>query len=192
MVGGLASSQIIIVHAGQIVVDQTHGMDHLQSNRGRHGLLLGTAKHFRGGQTQHGTDALSTGHEGIEHGFADLFGLRTDGNDRGLESILDGTLFASEVGIEVERGGCFGKSGGGDAERTDASDSRRLLHIRCKGRGWRHDEEGSERSGSEREADHYVIYIMLQDKPLGMYADMLCSLVEAGWLIDGMQRCRRS
>jgi len=29
VVGGLAAAEVVVVHAGQIVVDERHGMDHL-------------------------------------------------------------------------------------------------------------------------------------------------------------------
>ena len=99
MVGRLAPPQIVVVHAGQVIMNQTHGVDHLQRNGGGHGLLLSPAKHFRGGQTQDGADALPPGHEAIQHGFADFFGLRADGNDGGLEGRLDHRLLGEEVGV---------------------------------------------------------------------------------------------
>ena len=143
MVGRLAPPQIVVVHAGQIVMDETHGVDHLKCHGGGHALLLGAAEHFRGGQTQHRADPLPAGHEAVEHGFADFFGLRTDGHDGGLEGRLDRCLLGHEVGVEIERGGRFLQGGG-----HHVASNGRLFVRRChKGGGWRDDQQGRERSG---------------------------------------------
>mmetsp|Transcript_25528 Transcript_25528/g.43583 ORF Transcript_25528/g.43583 Transcript_25528/m.43583 type:complete len:295 (-) Transcript_25528:97-981(-) len=92
MVGRLASSQVVVVHGGEIVVNQTHGVDHLECDCRGHGHFLGTADHFAGGYAEDRADALSAGHERVAHGFANFVGLGNTRFDGCLEGCLDGTL----------------------------------------------------------------------------------------------------
>jgi hypothetical protein len=102
MIGRLATSQIIIIHCRQVIVNQRHGMDHLQCDSSWHGHFLGTAKHFTGRQTQNWSDALSSRHEGISHGFRDQISLRFRTDHRFLQSLGDGRLFAHNVFRQIK------------------------------------------------------------------------------------------
>ena len=64
MIGWFSPSEIIIVHTGQIVVDETHGVDHFDRDGSRHGLheILVGFEHLTSGETEHGSDALSSRH----------------------------------------------------------------------------------------------------------------------------------
>jgi hypothetical protein len=64
MIGGLSPPQVIIVHAWQVVMNEAHGVNHFQCDRGRHGLFLTVLwrKHFRRGNAQDGPNAFATGH----------------------------------------------------------------------------------------------------------------------------------
>ena len=62
MIGWLSSTKIVIVHGRQVVVDEGHGVDHFEGDGRGHGDFGGTAKHFAGGQTEDGSNALASGH----------------------------------------------------------------------------------------------------------------------------------
>jgi hypothetical protein len=95
-------TQIIIVHGRQIVVNETHGMNHFQRNSGRHGRLIGSGKHLAGGQTEDGSNALATRHQTVLHGFANLFRFGLIRNDRGIQGRFNGREFALNVNIQVK------------------------------------------------------------------------------------------
>ena len=63
MIGWFSSPQIIIVHRWQIIMNETHGMNHLERHRRGHGSLLRPPKHFASRNAQHGTYALPPRHE---------------------------------------------------------------------------------------------------------------------------------
>ena len=62
VIGWFSSTKVVVVHGGQIVVNEGHGVDHFQGDGRGHGDLLGSAKHFAGGQAEDGSDALASGH----------------------------------------------------------------------------------------------------------------------------------
>lgn len=108
MTGWFPSTQTIIVHGGQVIVYQTHGMDHLHGHGGRHGsqFVIG-AEHVGGGQTKNGTNTFSTRHEGILHGFDNevRFGF---GADQGfVQGLFYHGQLGLEVGLQVKVGGGF-------------------------------------------------------------------------------------
>ena len=59
MVGGLAPAKIVVIHGGQIVMDQGIGMDHLQGAGNRQGILHIPAQHLAYRQGQAGPKPLS-------------------------------------------------------------------------------------------------------------------------------------
>ena len=102
MIGGLSTSQIIIVHGGQVVVNQRHGVDHLQGDCSRHGNFFGTTKHFTGRQTQDGSDTFSSRHQRISHRFRDQVCLRFRTDHRFHQRLGNGRLFAHDVFGQVK------------------------------------------------------------------------------------------
>ena len=69
MVGGHSASQIVVVHAGQIVVDQAVGMQHLHSAGDRQSLFdiaAGNAAEF---QDKRWPDAFAARQKAVAHGF---------------------------------------------------------------------------------------------------------------------------
>jgi hypothetical protein len=76
MIGRFSTAEIVIVHRWKIIVNETHGVDHLQSNCCWHRLFLGSTKHLASSQAKDGADALASGHEGIKHRLTNLLRLR--------------------------------------------------------------------------------------------------------------------
>lgn len=62
VVSGLAAAQLVVVHGGQVVMDQAHRVDHLEGHRHGHGRGLVAAKHLAGSQAQDWPNPLPTRH----------------------------------------------------------------------------------------------------------------------------------
>ncbi len=58
--GGLAPTQVVIVHAGQIVVDKAVGMKRFDSGSGRHGICRGDAVQGSAFQHKKGSKPFAT------------------------------------------------------------------------------------------------------------------------------------
>jgi hypothetical protein len=96
------SSQIVIIHTGQIVMNQTHGVNHFQSHGGWHGDCRIVRKHFRGGQTQNGSNALATRHQTVLHGFHNLGSLRFFANQTFIECFFNEWKLVENVLVQVK------------------------------------------------------------------------------------------
>ena len=69
MVGGAAPAELVVVHGGQIVVNEGIGVDHLHAAGEGQGILHPAAAHAAGLQGQHRPDPLASGQQGILHGL---------------------------------------------------------------------------------------------------------------------------
>ena len=67
VVGGAAAPQRVVVHAGQVVVDERIGVDHLHG-AGKVQRFLCAAEHIRGRQQHRRAQALAAGHDAVTHG----------------------------------------------------------------------------------------------------------------------------
>jgi hypothetical protein len=61
--GGFPPSEIVVVHAGKIIVDEGEGVQHLYGGAGEHRIRVaeGPAARFMGGHDEGGPDPLSSG-----------------------------------------------------------------------------------------------------------------------------------
>ena len=71
VVGRLATAEIVVVHRGQIIVDERVGVDALHGAGERHGVGFAAATGFGGGEAERGAHAFAAGKERIAHGFVD-------------------------------------------------------------------------------------------------------------------------
>jgi len=71
VVGRLAAAEVVVVHAGEVVVDERHGVDHFDGAGSGHRGGGGAANEFAGGDAEHGAHALAAGEEGVAHGLVD-------------------------------------------------------------------------------------------------------------------------
>ena len=72
VVGRLSPAQIIVIHAGQVVMDQGIRVDHLHRAGEWQGLCNISPTHPADLQCEEGTDALSAGHQTVLHGVIDI------------------------------------------------------------------------------------------------------------------------
>lgn len=69
--GGLAAAQIVIVHTGQVIMDQGVGMDTLYRGRQRHGGGRMAFESFVGGQDEDWPEAFASRKKTVAHGLMD-------------------------------------------------------------------------------------------------------------------------
>ena len=139
-----STTQIIIIHRRQIIMNQTHGVNHFDRDGGRHGTICLVTKHVASGQTQNGTNTLATRHEGVLHGFDNLVRLGFGRDERFIEGLLDQGQSFGKVALQIKLrlgGGCgsFGK-----LERLGTA---KRCRCRCKGIRDAHDGETDEAKG---------------------------------------------
>ena len=82
MTGGLPPPKIVVVHRRQIVVDEAHGVYHLQRHGRGHRRLLSSPEHLARRDAQYRAYAFPPRHEGVRHRLAYAIGLgdaRQDG-----------------------------------------------------------------------------------------------------------------
>ncbi len=67
----LATSQVIVVHGRQVVVDEAVGVHHLDGTRQREQLFAVASHGFARGEDQQGPNALTAREEAVAHGPVD-------------------------------------------------------------------------------------------------------------------------
>jgi hypothetical protein len=68
----VAAAEIVVVHGGQVVVDQRICMDHLHGASGRHGGGKVSATGLRSHQREHGPQAFPRRQKAVAHGLREL------------------------------------------------------------------------------------------------------------------------
>jgi len=101
VVGRLAAAEVVVVHAGEVIVDEGHGVDHLDGAGSGHRGGGGAAHKLAGGDAENGAHALSAGEEGVAHGLVDP--QRLAERNGVVERLVDGVGLVEHVGVEVER-----------------------------------------------------------------------------------------
>ena len=71
--GWPSAAQIVIVHGGQVVMDQRISMDQFNGDRGIIETIEGLPKRFAGGVHQHWTDSFAGAKHRIAHGLMQFF-----------------------------------------------------------------------------------------------------------------------
>ena len=82
--GGFAAAQVIVVHAGQVIMDERIAVQHLNRRRKLLGCLGIAMEHIADGQHQYRTDALAAAHQAVAGRAADLGFIRQVGIARRL------------------------------------------------------------------------------------------------------------
>ena len=98
---GLAPAQIVVIHAGKIVMHKGIGMDQFHgAGRGKR-LFDYTAAGFCRGETKDGPQAFATSKYGMAH--CAVNGGRTDTGlrQKSAQRCINGTLSLLEVGLEI-------------------------------------------------------------------------------------------
>ena len=69
MVCGLAAAELVVIHAGQIIVDEAVGVQHLDRAGNGHGFFHVAPRDAAELQHQHGADALAACQQTVAHGL---------------------------------------------------------------------------------------------------------------------------
>ena len=98
-----ATTIIVIIHRGQIVVDKRIGVDALDGARERHGVRIVATARFRRREEHRRTHPLAAGEKRVAHGYVDCGGLRFFGRQKFVERGIDGFGARGEKVVQVER-----------------------------------------------------------------------------------------
>ena len=90
VVGGLAAAEIVVVHRGQIVVDERIGVDALDGAGQRQGVVFRAAAGLGGGQAKRRTHSFAAGKNRIAHGFVDGGGFGRFRRQEFIQRAVDG------------------------------------------------------------------------------------------------------
>jgi len=100
VLGRLFGAKVIIFHTWQVVVDERHGVDHLDGAGGGDGGGLCATDELACGDAEHGADPLAAGKEGVAHGFVDLVWVpQRNGSVQGLVYCVG---LGNHVALEIE------------------------------------------------------------------------------------------
>ncbi len=88
VVGRAPATKIIVVHAGQVVMDQGIGVDAFHRAGGRQGRGFQPSRGPGRGKTENGTKAFSTGEETVAHCLVDESRMAVPGN-QAIQRLFD-------------------------------------------------------------------------------------------------------
>jgi len=71
----LPSPEVIVVNAGQVVVDERHGVDHLDGACDGDGGVIEASDELARSNAEHRAEPLAAREERVAHGFVDVLGL---------------------------------------------------------------------------------------------------------------------
>ena len=100
VVGGLAPAEIVIIHAGQIVVNQGIGVDQLQSAAYRHGLMPVQTAQPGKFQRHHRTQPLAAGENAVPHGLIEIRPVWLF-RKQAVQIVLDGRQIFLIPGVKI-------------------------------------------------------------------------------------------
>jgi hypothetical protein len=109
--GGAAASEVIIVHAGEVIVDEGIGMDAFDGGGGVEGEWGGAPGGLGGGEAEDGAEAFSAGEEGIAHGLVEGGGFGGGFGEEAIEGVINFLEMRLDVEVEIHKAG-GGVSGG--------------------------------------------------------------------------------
>ena len=112
--GGATAAEVVVVHAGEVVVDQRVGVYALDGDGGGEGIESGRTGELRRGQKQDGAEAFAAGLKTVAHGLVQARGA---GGGRRQESV-EGGFDLGDGGLEA------GGEGHREAGRWRAADGR--------------------------------------------------------------------
>jgi|TARA_B110000914_G_scaffold225429_1_gene246117 hypothetical protein len=102
--GRAAAAEVIVVHAGEVVVDEGVGVHDLDGAGGGEGVIDLTSTGFGCGERQDGTEAFSTSENGVAHSLMDGFWSDGDAREKLVEGVIDQDLLAFEISFEIGHG----------------------------------------------------------------------------------------
>lgn len=125
--GRLAAPEIVVVHAGQIIVNQGIGMNAFDGAGEGDGIIRLAGNGFCSRQNKNGAETFSSGKKTVSHGAVER--LRTGGGlgDGLIESAFNFCLTFRPVVLKIHAK-CYAISGG---EWQDSCRERRDFHFPC-------------------------------------------------------------
>ena len=73
--GGAATTKVVVVHGGEVVVDEGVGVEELGGAGGEEGVGLGASAGFGGGEGEDGPKAFAACKDGVAHGLVNFGGI---------------------------------------------------------------------------------------------------------------------
>ena len=101
---GPAAAEVVVVHAGEVVVDERVSVDALDGARGGRGRGNLTATGFGSRKGQDRAQPLAPGEERVAHRLVDRLGLHAGAREKAVERAVDEGGASGEVGGEVHEG----------------------------------------------------------------------------------------
>ena len=71
MGSGTAATEVIVVHAGKVVVNERVGVHHLDGAGGSEGIFARSSTGFGSGEGQDGAETFASGEDRVAHGLMD-------------------------------------------------------------------------------------------------------------------------
>ena len=87
--GRQTTAEVIIIHRGQIVVDEGICMDHFNRTSSRHGNSVLSAARFGRQDDEQGAETLAGGEEAVGHGFLKGRGTGTCGMESRTQTVIN-------------------------------------------------------------------------------------------------------
>jgi hypothetical protein len=103
VVGRLAAAEIVVVHRGQIIVDQRIGVDALDRTRRRQGVHVVPAAGLGRGEDERRPHPLAPGEERVAHGAVNGRGLHRFLREKTVEGFVDPLRATVEEVLQIER-----------------------------------------------------------------------------------------
>ena len=94
---------VVVVHGGEVVVDQRVGVDQLEAAGGGHDIGHLAAHRLGAGDHQDRAEALAAGEDAVPHRLVDDRRGRGRGREVAVERLVHGAPALREVALEIER-----------------------------------------------------------------------------------------
>lgn len=87
--GGFAAAQVVVVHAGEVVVNEGVGVESLERGGGEKGAGGIFAEGFADGEGENAAEAFAAVEGGVAHGLVENSGLKPGGREAAVEFAFD-------------------------------------------------------------------------------------------------------
>jgi len=128
--GGATTTEGIIIHAGEVIVDEGIGVHDLDRAGGGEGIFSFASTSFGGGEGEDGAEAFATCEDGVAHALMNGFWTDGDAREEFVESVVDEDLLAFEVSFEIGHGG---------ESIRNRGEGNRILQRSKRGLRWGHE-----------------------------------------------------
>ena len=102
VIGRASAAEIVIVHAGKVVMDKRVGVDALHGAGGGEGEGFRSSGSPGRGQAEDGAESFSAGQQAVAHGFVDEGGMGL-GGDEAIERLFHQRKTGFPIGLRIHR-----------------------------------------------------------------------------------------